>query len=90
MIRAFSRDMLHALRSLAKTRAYTFVCVVSLGIGMGTVIGILILLWSFDLSGNFNQAGVHFAGKLRMADKRKNEIINIFCSVNVADSNHPE
>jgi putative ABC transport system permease protein len=34
------RDLLHAGRSLAKARAFTFVCVVSLGIGMAPVIAI--------------------------------------------------
>src|SRR5688572_10332492 len=34
------RDLAHAARSLAKTRAFTFVCVVSLGIGMATVVAI--------------------------------------------------
>jgi putative ABC transport system permease protein len=33
-------DLIHAARSLAKARAFTFVCVVSLGIGMGPVIAI--------------------------------------------------
>src|SRR6185295_11672094 len=34
------RDLIHAGRSLAKARAFTFVCVVSLGIGMVPVIAI--------------------------------------------------
>ena len=34
------RDLVHAGRSLAKARAFTFVCVVSLGIGMVPVIAI--------------------------------------------------
>jgi hypothetical protein len=34
------RDLVHAGRSLAKARAFTFVCVVSLGIGMAPVIAI--------------------------------------------------
>src|SRR6185369_673181 len=34
------RDLVHAARSLAKARAFTFVCVVSLGIGMVPVIAI--------------------------------------------------
>ncbi|HEX7780448.1 MAG TPA: ABC transporter permease [Vicinamibacterales bacterium] len=34
------RDLVHAGRSLAKARAFTFVCVVTLGIGMTPVIGI--------------------------------------------------
>jgi hypothetical protein len=33
-------DLIHAARSLAKARAFTFVCVVSLGIGMTPVIAI--------------------------------------------------
>ena len=33
-------DLIHAARSLAKARAFTFVCVVSLGIGMAPVIAI--------------------------------------------------
>jgi predicted permease len=39
--------VIHAARSLAKARSFTFVCVVSLGIGMGTVIGILIAMRLF-------------------------------------------
>jgi predicted permease len=42
--RGFGRDLLHAIRSLAKARAFTFVCVASLGIGMATVIAILTLM----------------------------------------------
>jgi predicted permease len=38
------RDLIHAVRSLAKARAFTFVCVASLGVGMGTVIAILMLV----------------------------------------------
>src|SRR6188474_434811 len=34
------RDLAHAARSLAKAPAFTFVCVVSLGIGMAPVIAI--------------------------------------------------
>ena len=34
------RDLAHAGRSLAKARAFTFVCIVSLGIGMAPVIAI--------------------------------------------------
>src|SRR5260221_11805350 len=33
-------DLIHAGRSLARARAFTFVCVVSLGIGMAPVIAI--------------------------------------------------
>ena len=34
-------DLLHAARTLARTRAFTAVCVASLGVGMGLVIGIM-------------------------------------------------
>src|ERR1044071_8628780 len=34
------QDLIYAVRSLAKARAFTFVCVVSLGIGMAPVITI--------------------------------------------------
>lgn len=34
------RDLIHAVRSLAKARAFTFVCVLTLGIGMAPVIAI--------------------------------------------------
>src|SRR5262245_25197204 len=40
MVNGIWRDLLHAGRSLAKARAFTFVCVVSLGIGMVPVIAI--------------------------------------------------
>ena len=40
----FGRDLIHAVRSLSKARAFTFVCVASLGIGMATVIAILTLV----------------------------------------------
>ena len=38
------RDLVHAGRSLAKARAFTFVCAGSLGIGIGTVIAIFALM----------------------------------------------
>jgi len=44
VLHAFGRDLIHALRSLAKARAFTFVCVASLGVGIGTVMAILMLL----------------------------------------------
>lgn len=34
------RDLVHAARSLAKDRAFTLVCVISLGIGMGAVVAL--------------------------------------------------
>lgn len=37
----FVGDLLHAVRTLARTRAFTTVCVASLGVGMGIVIGIM-------------------------------------------------
>ena len=37
-LNGISRDLVHAARSLAKARAFTFVCVVTLGIGMTPVI----------------------------------------------------
>ena len=40
VIKTIFRDLAHAARSLRKTRAFTFVCVVSLGIGMATVVAI--------------------------------------------------
>ena len=40
MFNGVRRDLLHAARSLTKARAFTFVCVVSLGIGMVPVIAV--------------------------------------------------
>ena len=40
MFEGFWRDLIHAGRSLAKARAFTLVCVVSLGIGMVPVIAV--------------------------------------------------
>jgi predicted permease len=40
MLSSIWNDLIHAGRSLAKARAFTFVCVVSLGIGMAPVIAI--------------------------------------------------
>ena len=40
----FASDFRHALRSLLRARAFTAVCVVSLGLGMGVVIAILLFL----------------------------------------------
>jgi len=34
------RDLAHALRALLKARAFSFICVASLGIGMGAVVGL--------------------------------------------------
>jgi len=40
MLNSIWNDLIHAGRSLAKARAFTFVCVVSLGIGMVPVLAI--------------------------------------------------
>jgi predicted permease len=40
MLNRIWNDLIHAARALAKARAFTFVCVVSLGIGMAPVIAI--------------------------------------------------
>ena len=40
MFKGIWRDLVYAGRSLAKARAFTFVCVVSLGIGMAPVIAV--------------------------------------------------
>jgi hypothetical protein len=37
-------DIVHAARTLVKARAFTAVCVTSLGLGMGVVIAILLLV----------------------------------------------
>ena len=37
-------DLIHATRTLARTRAFTTVCVISLGLGMGVVMAILLLV----------------------------------------------
>jgi putative ABC transport system permease protein len=41
---AYLSDLLHAARTLSRARAFTAVCVVSLGLGMGVVMAILLLL----------------------------------------------
>src|SRR2546421_5169055 len=40
MLNSIWNDLMHAGRSLAKARAFTLVCIVSLGIGMAPVIAI--------------------------------------------------
>ena len=40
MFDSICRDLLHAARSLIRARAFTFVCVVSLGLGMAPVVAI--------------------------------------------------
>src|SRR5262245_48349447 len=40
MLHAFRRDLLTALRSLSQARAFTVVCVLSLGIGMTPVLAV--------------------------------------------------
>lgn len=39
-LRSIRRDLVHAARSLAKARAFTLVCVISLGIGMGALVAL--------------------------------------------------
>jgi putative ABC transport system permease protein len=41
---AYVSDLLHAARTLSRARAFTAVCVVSLGLGMGVVMAILLLI----------------------------------------------
>lgn len=43
-LQSAGRDLIHAIRALAKARAFTGVCVLSLGVGMGTVIAILMVV----------------------------------------------
>jgi predicted permease len=40
---SYFHDFLHAARALVKARAFTAICVASLGLGMGVVIGIMLL-----------------------------------------------
>lgn len=42
-LHSFRSDLVHAVRTLAKERAFTLVCVVSLGIGMGAVVALATL-----------------------------------------------
>lgn len=39
-LQSIGRDLAHALRSLAKDRGFTLVCVISLGIGMGALVAL--------------------------------------------------
>jgi predicted permease len=39
-LHSITRDLAHAVRSLAKERAFTLVCVISLGIGMGALVAL--------------------------------------------------
>ena len=43
-MRSYITDLVHAARTLARARAFTAVCVTSLGLGMGVVIGILMFM----------------------------------------------
>ena len=40
-LHSITRDLAHALRSLAKDRGFTFVCVISLGIGIGAMVALV-------------------------------------------------
>ena len=39
-LRSTTRDLVHAARALAKDKGFTLVCVISLGIGMGALVGL--------------------------------------------------
>ena len=41
---AYLSDLVHAARTLSRARAFTAVCVVSLGLGMGVVMGVLLMI----------------------------------------------
>jgi len=60
------RDLVHACRSLAKARAFTFVCVVTLGIGMAPVIAIHYGLQAFTTA----PPGVNTDGLVELVTKR--------------------
>src|SRR4051795_2214803 len=62
MVMSLWRDLVHAGRSLAHARAFTFVCVVSLGIGMVPVIAIP--YWARTL--RMPPAGVKTAGLVEL------------------------
>ena len=40
-LRSIGRDLAHALRSLVKDRGFALICVISLGIGIGGMVGLL-------------------------------------------------
>jgi predicted permease len=43
-LQSIVRDLFHSARSLARARAFTLVCVVSLGVGMGTFVALVTLI----------------------------------------------
>jgi hypothetical protein len=58
LIHSTTRDLVHAARSLAKARAFTLVCVISLGIGMGAFVALL----TFNRLIHAPAAGINVAG----------------------------
>lgn len=52
------RDLLHAARSLLKDRGFTLVCVISLGIGTGAMVGLV----TFSRALNAPARGINIAG----------------------------
>jgi predicted permease len=58
-VKDLGRDVTHAARSLARARGFTFVCVASLGVGIGTVIAMTLLtrVWTGPPS-NVNSNGL--------------------------------
>ena len=51
-LRSLSRDLVHAMRSLAKDKGFTFVCVISLGIGMGAMVALATFTRSDHIAGS--------------------------------------
>jgi hypothetical protein len=66
MFNGIWRDLVHAGRSLAKARAFTLVCVVSLGIGMAPVIAIPYLSRALTIQ----PAGLNTEGLVRILTTR--------------------
>jgi predicted permease len=62
-LHGFRRDLFHAARALAKARAFTVVCVVTLGIGMVPVIGIP---WAAQLFLGMTPPGVDTDGLVEL------------------------
>ena len=71
MFTGFWRDLVYAGRSLAKARAFTFVCVVSLGIGMAPLIAIP--YWARVL--RMPPAGVQTEGLVQLVTTGRGKVI---------------
>ena len=52
-LRSIGRDLAHALRSLVKDRGFALICVISLGIGIGGMVG------AADIRSNDHRTGAH-------------------------------